>query len=116
METTRQGDCAGQCGFYVSTPDRLEPKDLEAFRRVRRLTGHPTDEELRCELQNAVDLFRPAFDEDAPNRYPENTRILWRELFGREIVIWRDIVEPAITRRKQGYGELPPDYKSVLGK
>ena len=26
----------------------------------------------------------------------------------------RDIIEPAITRRKQGYGDTPPDYKSAL--
>jgi hypothetical protein len=80
------------------------------------LTGHPTAAELRRELQNAVDLFRPAFDEDAPNRYPENTRRLWRELFGTDIDIRRDIIEPAGARRRQGYGELPPDYKRALGQ
>ncbi len=101
--------------ILIGKLDRLEPKDLQAFRRVRELTGHPTAEELQRELQNAVDLFRPAFDEDSPNRYPENTRQLWREFFGLEIDIRRDIIEPAVTRRKQGYGEQPPDYKAALG-
>jgi hypothetical protein len=67
-------------------------------------------------LQNAVDLFRPAFDDEAPNRYPENTRKLWRELFHAEIDIRQEIIEPAIIRRKQGYGEIPPDYKRMLGQ
>ena len=96
--------------------DRLEAKDLKAFERVRQLTGHPTADELQRELQNAVDLFRPAFDEDSPNRYPENTRRLWREIFHAEIDIRNDIIEPAIARRKQGYGEPPPDYKRALGQ
>jgi len=60
-------------------------------------------------------LFRPAFDEDSPNCYPENTRRLWREVFNAEIDLRRDIIEPAIARRRQGYGEPPPDYKGILG-
>ncbi len=100
--------------ILIGKLDRLEPKDLQAFRRVRELTGHPTADELQRELQNAVDLFRPAFDEDSPNRYPENTCQLWRELFGQEIDIRRDIIEPAVARRKLGYGETAPDYKRAL--
>ncbi len=100
--------------ILIGKLDRLEAKDLEAFQRVMATTGHPTAEELKRELQNAVDLFRPAFDEDSPNRYPENTRRLWQELFQGEIDIRRDIIEPAVARRKQGYGEPPPDYKRAL--
>ena len=102
--------------ILIGKLDRLDAKDLQAFARTIELTGHPTAEELKRELQNAVDLFRPAFDDDAPNRYPENTRKLWRELFHAEIDIRRDLIEPAIARRKQGYGETPPDYKGVLGQ
>jgi hypothetical protein len=64
--------------------------------------------------QHAVDLFRPAFDDDSPNRYPENTHRLWREVFHGEIDVRREIIEPAITRRRQGYGEPPLDYKGAL--
>jgi hypothetical protein len=46
--------------------------------------------------------------------YPENTRRLWEEVFCATIDVRRDIIEPAITRRKQGYGDTPPDYKSAL--
>jgi hypothetical protein len=101
--------------ILIGKLDRLDPKDLKAFERVIQLTGHPTPAELKRELQNAVDLFRPAFDEDAPNRFPENTRRLWREIFRGEIDVRRDIIEPAVSRRRQGYGEPPPDYKTFLG-
>jgi hypothetical protein len=102
--------------ILIGKLDRLDAKDLKAFTRTIELTGHPTAEELKRELRNAVDLFRPAFDEDSPNRFPENTRKLWRELFQGEIDIRREIIEPAIARRKQGYGETPPDYKGALGQ
>lgn len=102
--------------ILIGKLDRLEPKDLTAFRRVIQLTGHPTAEELQRELQNSVDLFRPSFEEDAPNRYPENTERLWRELFHQEINLSRDIIAPGLARRRQGYGETPPDYKGRLGR
>ena len=102
--------------ILIGKLDRLDAKDLKAFERIIQLTGHPTADELKRELQHAVDLFRPAFDDDSPNRYPDNTRTLWRELFHAEIDIRVEIIEPAITRRKQGYGETPPDYKRTLGQ
>ena len=72
-------------------------------------------EEMKRELQNAVDLFRPGFDEESPNRYLENTERLWEEVFRSKIDVRREIIEPALIRRKQGYGETPPDYKKLLG-
>ena len=95
---------------------RLDAKDLKAFARVIELTGHPTAAEFKSELQNAVDLFRPPFDDDAPNHYPENTRRLWQEIFHGTIDIRQEIIAPAIARRKQGYGETPPNYKKQLGQ
>ena len=102
--------------ILIGKLDWLDAKDLKAFEHTIELTGHPTADELKRELQNAVDLFRPAFDEDSPNSYLENTRKLWRKLFQGEIDIRREIIEPAIARRKQGYGEVPPDYKKALGQ
>jgi hypothetical protein len=101
--------------ILVGKLDRLDEKDLKAFARVIQITGHPTAAEFQYELQDAVDLFRPAFDDDTPNRYPENTRRLWREIFHGEIDVRREIIEPAIARRKVGYGETPPNYKNALG-
>ena len=102
--------------ILIGKLNRLDAKDLKAFERVMQLSGHPTAAEFRHELQNAVDLFRPAFEGDSPNQYPENTRRLWREIFQAEIDIQRDIIEPALALRKQGYGEAPPDYKRALGE
>lgn len=94
---------------------RLDSKDLLAFRRVIDLTGHPTKKEFLWELQNAVDLFRPAFDDESPNDYPDNAVRLWRELWHSDLDIRREIVGPALARRRAGCGESPPDYKRILG-
>jgi hypothetical protein len=102
--------------ILIGKLDRLEAKDLKAFERVIQLTGHPTAEELKVELQHAVDLFRPAFDDDSPNRYPENTLRLWREVFHADIDVRREIIGPAMARRQQGDGPTPTDYKSILGQ
>jgi hypothetical protein len=102
--------------ILIGKLDRLDPKDLLAFRRVMDLTGHPTREEFLRELQNAVDLFRPAFDEESPNRYPENAVRLWRELWQADLDVRRDIIAPALARRRVGYGEPPPDYKRALAE
>jgi hypothetical protein len=101
--------------ILIGKLNRLDAKDLKAFERVIQITGHPTAEEFKHELQNAVDLFRPAFEEDSPNCYPENTQQLWREVFHAEIDLRRDIIAPAIARRRVGYGERPPGYKEFLG-
>jgi hypothetical protein len=100
--------------ILIGKLDRLEAKDILAFQRVIAATGHPTAEEMKQELQNAVDLFRPGFDEDSPNRYLANTERLWREIFQNEIDVRQEIIAPAMARRKQGYGETAPDYKSEL--
>jgi hypothetical protein len=101
--------------ILIGKLSRLDLKDLKAFERVVQITGHPTAEEFKVELQNAVDLFRPAFEDDSPNCYPENTRRLWQEIYHAEIDVHRDIIEPALKRRRVGYGEPPPDYKRKLG-
>ena len=93
---------------------RLDAKDLLAFRRVIDLTGHPTQEELLQELRNAVDLFRPAFDDESPNLYPGNSVRLWRELWQAPLDVGLDIVAPALARRRAGYGDPPPDYRRSL--
>lgn len=100
--------------ILIGKLDRLDAKDLLAFRRVIEITGHPREQELREELQNAVDLFRPSFDAESPNRYPDNTRRLWHELFGKELDLRRDLIEPALARRTAGYGMPPPNYKRSL--
>jgi hypothetical protein len=110
------------CTFLIPHPidiliaklNRLDEKDLEAFRRVIAKTGHPTEAELIRELQLAVDLFRPAFDEEAGHDMTGNCRRLWPIIFGREIDPRAEIIAPALAERKRGYGEPPQDWKAVL--
>lgn len=100
--------------ILLSKLGRLEAKDLKAFERVIQITGHPTRDELLRELQASVDLFRPAFDEDSPNKTPDNTRRLWAEIFHAPIDVRKEIIEPAIALRNKGYGGSPPNYKRAL--
>lgn len=39
---------------------------------------------------------------------------LRRELWPADLEVRREIIAPAIARRRVGYGETPPDYKRVL--
>jgi hypothetical protein len=65
----------------VSKLQRLEEKDMEAFKLVLAKTGHPTEHEFIRHLQKAADLFRPKFDEEtAHGDMFANTRELWRIL------------------------------------
>jgi hypothetical protein len=100
--------------ILIAKLNRLEEKDIEAFRVVRRKTGHPTEEELIHELQLAVDLFRPNFDEEQAHDLADNCRALWPIIFGREIDPRREIIVPALKQRKDGYGEPDRDYKQEL--
>jgi len=100
--------------ILIAKLNRLEEKDLEAFRVVLRKTGHPTEEEMIRELQLAVDLFRPDFDEENGHDMLGNCRRLWPEIFGREIDPRQEIIVPALKLRREGYGEPARDYKQEL--
>lgn len=95
---------------------RLEEKDLRAFKLVIERTGHPTEDELRRELQIAVDLFRPNFDEEMAGDITTNTRVLWQELWARDINVRTEIIGPALARIRAGYADDIPkrDYKGAL--
>jgi hypothetical protein len=112
----------GNCTFVfphtidilIAKLTRLEEKDLEAFRVVIAKTGHPTEAELIAELQMAVDLFRPNFDEEQGRDMAGNCRQLWPLIYGREIDPRKEIISPALAKRKAGYGEPARDYKQEL--
>jgi len=100
--------------ILTSKISRLEEKDLEAFRMVIRGTGHPTVVEFKQHLQLAVDLYRPKFDEEAGGDMFSNTKRLWRTIFGGSIDIRREIIVPALERRRREYERGDPKLKERL--
>jgi hypothetical protein len=112
----------GHCTVIVPHPldvligklNRLEEKDLEAFRRVIAQTGHPTEAELIRELQLSVDLFRPSFAEEQGTDFAGNCRRLWPAIYGREIDPKAEIILPALAERRKGYGLPTTDWKAKL--
>jgi hypothetical protein len=100
--------------ILIAKLNRLDEKDLEAFRVVIRKTGHPTEAELIHELQMAVDLFRPSFDKEQGHDMANNCRRLWPIIFGRAIDPRAEIIAPALQKRREGYGEPTRDYKQEL--
>lgn len=100
--------------ILIAKLNRLDEKDVRAFRTVLARTGHPTEAELIQELQMAVDLFRPSFDEEQGHDMANNCRRLWPLIYGREIDPRKEIIAPALAIRKAGYGEPTRDYKQEL--
>ena len=100
--------------ILIAKLNRLDAKDVEAFRVVLRKTGHPTEAELIHELQMAVDLLRPSFDEEQGHDLADNCRRLWPMIYGREIDPRVEIIAPALQKRREGYGEPTRDYKQEL--
>jgi len=118
VQTTVVGNCTLRfphpIDILIAKLNRLDEKDLEAFRVVIRKTGHPTQDELIHELQMAVDLFRPSFDEEQGQDMANNCRRLWPLIYGREIDPRQEIIAPALQKRREGYGEPTRDYKQEL--
>ena len=81
---------------FFAKLNRLDDKDVRAFEVVLAKTGHPTEAELIRELQLAVDLFRPSFDEEQGHDMANNCRRLWPLIFGREIDPRAEIIAPAL--------------------
>ena len=102
--------------ILIAKLHRLADKDLAAFRMVIERTGHPTEEEMRCELQAALDLFRPNFDEEMIGDITTNTRVLWNELWKKDINVRQEIIAPAVALRNEGYRQQMSevDYRVEL--
>lgn len=100
--------------ILVSKVRRLEEKDLRAFKLVIAKTGHPTAEELITALQGVVDIYRPNFDEESMSDPARNTRVLWHELFGKDIDVRQVIIAPALADRQRTYAAAAKGLKHAL--
>ena len=102
--------------ILIAKLHRYEEKDRRAFALVVERTGHPTEQEMLTELQYSVDLYRPNFDEEVTGDITTNTGLMWQDIFGREIDVRKEIIAPALERRRRGYQEDLPreDYKAEL--
>lgn len=102
--------------ILIAKLHRYEEKDRRAFELVIERTGHPTEQEMLTELQYSVDLYRPNFDEEVTGDITTKTRLMWRDIYGRDIEVRKEIIAPALERRRQGYQDDLPreDYKAEL--
>jgi hypothetical protein len=99
----------------VSKLQRLDDKDVEAFKLVIAKTGHPTEEELAAHLQKAVDLYRPKFDEEtARGDMLLNTRAIWKILWNKEIDVRAAIIRPALAGMQHDPVPADPALKTRL--
>jgi hypothetical protein len=91
--------------ILVSKLSRLEQKDENAFKLVFEKTGMPTEEQLKQALMNAVDLFKPPFDEEKfIGDIRANTVTIWQLLYHKQIDVREEIIKPALEKRRAGYG------------
>jgi hypothetical protein len=101
--------------ILVSKLQRLDEKDIRAFELVIKCTGHPTEAEFIRQLQSAVDLYRPKFDEEGSlGDMFNNTRLLWQTLWQKEIDVRAQIIRPALERQRHDYEEGDPALKTRL--
>lgn len=62
-----------------------------------------------------MDLYRPKFDEEsARGDMTRNTRILWQELWKKDIDVRALIIRPAIQRAEREYQDFDPTLKTRL--
>lgn len=88
--------------ILIAKLHRLESKDLTAFKLMVEKTAHPTEKEFLEELRAANRLFnRREYNPEShlprqhhESKIRENTCRLWRELWGRQVNINREILEP----------------------
>ncbi|GAB4164520.1 MAG: hypothetical protein Fur0032_00520 [Terrimicrobiaceae bacterium] len=102
--------------ILIAKLHRYEEKDRRAFELVIDRTGHPTEQEMLTELQYSVDLYRPNFDEEVTGDITTNTRLMWKDIYRRDLDVRKEIIAPALERRRRGYqDDLPQqDYKAEL--
>jgi hypothetical protein len=90
---------------------RLEEKDLRAFELVIERTQHPTPDELIRELRDSYDQFYLQLDGKKSLLW-ENTEQLWPRIFGQEINVREQIINPVFDQLSKD--DTSADYLTQL--
>ncbi len=100
--------------ILVSKLTRLEDKDLDCFALLKKNHGFPDEATLLAALKKAVDIYRPQFDEENCGDPVANTKIVWKEIYGKDIDVRKEIIAPALLERKKCYGLTDATLKEHL--
>ncbi|MDX2225577.1 MAG: hypothetical protein SFY92_00540 [Verrucomicrobiae bacterium] len=106
--------------ILVSKVNRADIKDVSAFHKVIAAVGHPTEQEMIVELQTCLPLYLRdpksySHCDTRPKKfgnYKVNTEKIWEAVWGRKINVQKEIIEPAIQVRYEGYSVQMPQIKS----
>jgi hypothetical protein len=71
---------------------------------------------LIAALRRVVDIYRPSFDEESAGDPLDNTQLLWRELFAKDINVRRVLIAPALAERRRNYGDNATGLREALGR
>jgi len=102
---------------------RLEEKDLEAFKMVRKQTGHPSPEEMleigRENFRDFLPLHKGVehlVSSVRPSKIRENITRIWQEIYQRKISINQEIIVPGDLEASAALPEDTGRLKKMLGK
>jgi hypothetical protein len=103
---------------------RLEPKDLEAFKRHVGATGRPSESEFLALCLESYRDFVPRLERETahlPSRVSQqdlrkNVVCLWPAIWGRSINIDREIVQAAEKTLERNWYNYPPELKNELAR
>lgn len=111
--------------ILFSKLQRYEAKDLQAFQEVMELTGHPDEKTFLDELQACHRFFikteSPTMEDHFPKPFSQgdirkNVRELWKELYGRQLNIDREILQPALEQKQVERTDYKSGHKALLFK
>jgi len=99
--------------ILIAKLHRYEKKDLIAFKEVYRRQNFPSPEAMLAELRASPRLFmkRDRSVDHMPGQFPESKMAeslpkLWRDLWGLELDLRRDILEPMNAGLQDTYGDF----------
>jgi hypothetical protein len=103
---------------------RLEPKDLEAFKRHVAATGRPSESEFLALCLESYRDFIPRLEGErthlpspvSQRDLRKNVTRLWPAIWGRAINIDREIVEAAEKTLEINWYNYPPELKNELAR